>query len=99
MQGNEGSLRKQSRKPSKLRKKNGKNILVVFAICFLSVSCTQYNPNLYTGYDILNPGPEVTKNPIRITEDNLFVVNEAFLMWTKELTIEVEKLRKLRDPR
>lgn len=43
---------------------------------------------------MLNPGPEVRENPIRVTEDGHFVVTEAFLMWTQELKEEIKKLRR-----
>ena len=71
---------------------------LVFALCFISGSCTQYNPSLYTGYDVLNPGPEVTMNPIGTTEDGNFEVNKFFIMWVDELQTEIIKLRKLRKP-
>ena len=68
---------------------------LMFASCCLSVaSCTAYNPALFQGYDVLNPGPEVTINPIRTTEDGYFVVNQAYLQWNVELQMEIERLRK-----
>jgi len=62
---------------------------------------------LYPSYDILNPGPEVTINPIAYVRDGKiedqdhneihvadgYVVNEAFMMWVYELKEEVKKLR------
>jgi len=60
-------------------------------------SCTAYNPALYPSYDVLNPGPEVRKNPLRTTEDGNFVVNEAFLMWVQELKEEILNLRRQED--
>ncbi len=83
------------RRSKKLLKRISLSILLVSALCFLSINCTQYNPALFPGYDILNPGPEVQKNPIRITEDGLLVVNEAFMIYVKELALEIIRLRKL----
>lgn len=68
--------------------------LMLFGIICLSYSCTGYDPSLYPGYDLLNPGPEVKLNPIRVTDDNNFVVNSAFLFWVNELKAEIKKLRK-----
>lgn len=58
-------------------------------------SCTGYNPNLYPSYDVLNPGPEVRLNPLRVVEDG-FVVNIAYIQWVDELQAEIVKLRKER---
>ena len=83
-------------------------IVMIFMICFLSHSCTPYDPTLYPSYDVLNPGPEVTINPIAWIKDGRIedrdhneiyimdgtVVNEAFMLWVYELKEEVEKLRK-----
>lgn len=80
---------------------------MILAICFLSHSCTPYDPTLYPSYDVRNPGPEVTINPIAWIKDGRIedrnhneiyiadgiVVNEAFMMWVYELKEEVEKLR------
>ena len=80
---------------------------MILTICFLSHSCTPYDPTLYPSYNILNPGPEVTINPIAWIKDGRIedrdhneiyildgiVVNEAFMMWVYELKEEVEKLR------
>lgn len=65
----------------------------------IAISCVHYNPALYPSYDVLNPGPEVRKNPISITEDptskeSLFIVNSTFLQWVDELKREILKLRK-----
>ena len=62
-------------------------------------ACTNYNPALYPSYDVLNPGPEVRKNPLSISEDPVthepvFVVNAQFLLWVDELKTEILKLRK-----
>ena len=76
-------------------------------ICFLSHSCTPYDPTLYPSYDVLNPGPEVTINPIayvnagKVEDSNhneiyildAYVVNETFMMWVYELKEEIKKLR------
>lgn len=35
-------------------------------------TCTPYNPALYPSYDVLNPGPEVRKNPV------------AWVYWSEE---------------
>jgi len=58
------------------------------------INCVGYSPSLYPSYDVLNPGPEVRLNPLAVTEDGNFIVNEAFLMWTLELKEEIKKLRK-----
>lgn len=70
-------------------------------IFFLLVlaGCTRYNPALYPSYDVLNPGPEVRKNPLSISEDPathepVFIVNAQFLLWVDELKAEILKLRK-----
>ena len=78
------------------------------SIC-LSCSCVGYDPSLYPGYDILNPGPEVRMNPLGIVDagteisddgkiiilkENQFVVNQAFLTHYKELWNAVAELRK-----
>jgi hypothetical protein len=74
-------------------------LAVILGLCLLLASCTHYNPALYVSYDILNPGPDVRKNPISITEDpvtheSLFIVNAAFLLWVNELKQEILSLRK-----
>jgi hypothetical protein len=70
-------------------------------------SCVSYDPTLYQGYDILNPGPDVRKNPLGWVESGIIVndlgekidimkgvvINEAFLLWAYELKEEVKKLR------
>ena len=80
---------------------------MILTICFLSHSCTPYDPTLYPSYNILNPGPEVTINPIAWIKDGRIedrdhneiyitdgiVVNEAFMIWAYELKEEVEKLQ------
>jgi hypothetical protein len=71
--------------------------LILGALIF--PACVSYNPSLYPSYDVLNPGPDVRKNPISITEDpvtheSLFIVNTAFLQWVDELKQEILKLRK-----
>ena len=68
-------------------------MLLFVSIC-LSFSCTAYDPSLYPSYDVLNPGPEVKLNPLRVTDDGNFVVNEAFIFWVQELKIEIKKLRR-----
>ena len=83
-------------------------ILISFASCFLITnSCVSYDPTLYQGYDILNPGPEVRANPLGWVEAGIIVndkgekvdimtgivINEAFLLWVYELKEEVKKLR------
>jgi len=73
----------------------GIGILLLCASFFLSSdACRSYNPSLYPSYDVLNPGPEVRKNPIGFTEDGNIIVNEAFILWVDELKQEVLKLRK-----
>ena len=73
-------------------------ISLLFASSFLTISnCTSYNPALFPSYDVLNPSHEVRMNPIRTTDDGLFVVNEAFLMWVDELTEEIKNLRRQGD--
>ncbi len=72
--------------------------ILTAALAFMP-SCTHYNPALYPSYDVLNPGPDVRKNPISITEDPvtheaLFIVNATFLQWVEELKLEILKLRK-----
>ncbi len=67
---------------------------LLFVLICLSFSCTGYDPSLYPGYDLLNPGDQVKINPIRITDDNHFVVNSAFLLWVNELKAEIKKLRR-----
>ena len=75
-------------------------ILLTFMFYLLALAgCTHYNPALYPSYDVLNPGPEVRKNPLSISEDPvthepLFIVNQAFLLWVDELKTEILKLRK-----
>ena len=96
-------------KGRKLRNCIGIGILSLFASYFLIVnSCVSYDPNLYTGYDILNPSAEVRENPIAWVENGEVVndegvkvdiakgvvVNEAFLLWVYELKEEIKKLRK-----
>ena len=66
--------------------------------CFLTyslslTSCSSYAPNLWTGYDILNPSEEVKKNPLSFDADGNAVVNQAFILWVYELKEEVKKLR------
>ena len=69
-------------------------ILLLFALYFLIwINCTGYNPALFPSYDVLNPGPEVRENPLRITEDGNFVVNKAFILWVDELKQEIKRLR------
>lgn len=70
-------------------------VLVALALA----GCAHYNPSLYPSYDVLNPGPEVRKNPISISEDpvtheSVFIVTQAFILWVDELKQEVLKLRK-----
>ena len=62
---------------------------------YLSCSCVSYDPSLYPSYDCLNPGSEVRLNPIRVTDDGNFVVNQAYLSWVVELKQEILRLRKL----
>lgn len=80
-------------------------LIVIASMVFLAITmasaaaCTHYNPSLFPSYDVLNPGPEVRKNPLSATEDpatheSLFIVNSAFLQWVAELKAEVLKLRK-----
>lgn len=73
----------------------GVGMLALCAGFFLSeISCARpYNPVLYPSYDVLNPGPEVRKNPIGFTEDGNLIVNQAFMLWVYELKEEVKKLR------
>ena len=97
---------------SSVKRRSGKRailaLLISVSIC-LGISCTGYDPSLYPGYDLLNPGPEVRKNPLGIVEtgttifddgkiiilqDNQFVVNQAYLTHYRELWDEVAKLRK-----
>jgi len=49
-------------------------IASLFLICglILTESCTPYNPAFYPSYDVLNPGPEVRKNPF------------GFVVWSEE---------------
>lgn len=68
-------------------------MLLLCAVCYLT-KCTAYNPSLYPSYDVLNPGPEVRKNPLGFTEDGNVIVNEAFMIWVYELKEEVKRLRK-----
>jgi len=72
---------------------------LVLLTCFLTfslslASCASYTPNLWTGYDILNPSEEVKKNPLAFDVDGNAIVNQAFLTWVYELKEEVKKLRK-----
>lgn len=89
---------KDVRNYGKQVKKHSKQVkILILLLCvsgFFITSCTQYNPAFYPGYDVLNPSEEVRKNPIRITDDNLFAVNGAFLQWVDDLQAEIEKLRK-----
>jgi len=82
-----------SRQLKKLAKLARIPMLLLFVSIYLAISCTGYNPALYPSYDVLNPGQEVTMNPLRVVEDG-FVVNDAFLMHYRELWEEVKKLRK-----
>ena len=91
MSGDEKNLKNYAKKRS--RKRTILAFLICVSIC-LSFSCAAYDPSLYPSYDVLNPGPEVKLNPIRVTEDGNFVVNEAFLMWVGELKNEIKKLRR-----
>jgi hypothetical protein len=73
--------------------------LAILCAVFVLSSCTHYNPALYPSYDVLNPGADVRKNPISVTDDpvsheSLFIVNSSFLMWVSELKAEILKLRK-----
>lgn len=82
-------------------------VVAIFTIFCLGHSCTAYNPSFFPSYDILNPGPEVTVNPVAYVKNGKiedrdhneiyildgYVVNEAFMMWVYELKEEVEKLR------
>ena len=72
----------------------GAGILMLCASFFLITDCTHYNPSLYPSYDVLNPGPEVRANPLSVTDDGNFIVNEAFILWVQELKEEIKKLRK-----
>ena len=60
------------------------------AILLLSgISCTSYNPVFYPGYDTLNPGPEVRKNPvgvvtITVTLDSEGGVTYTGVIWTDQ---------------
>ena len=74
-------------------------IKIIGLIIFLMIFCTcvKYDPSIFPSYDILNPGEEVRMNPLRVTDDGNFVVNEAFLMWVGELKNEIRKLRKLKE--
>ena len=49
-------------------------IASLFLICGLILieNCTAYNPAFYPSYDVLNPGPEVRKNPF------------GFVVWSEE---------------
>ncbi len=81
--------------------------MMIFMICFLSHSCAPYDPTLSPSYDTLNPGPEVTINPIGWVEDGRIedrdhneiyiaegtIVNEAFMLWVYELKEEIKRLR------
>jgi len=69
-------------------------ILITLLIIIIFSSCGHYNPTLFPSYDVLNPGPEVRKNPLGFTEDGNIIVNEAFILWVDELKQEVLKLRK-----
>ncbi len=73
-------------------------ITLVFLL-FALAGCTSYNPSLYPSYDVLNPGDQVRVNPLStfpdpVTGKQLFVVDEAFMLWVQELKDEVLKLRK-----
>jgi hypothetical protein len=67
-------------------------VCVIF--CLGYSTCTNYNPALYPGYDVLNPNDTVRENPLRMTDDGYFVVNQQFLMWVEDLKLEVQRLRK-----
>lgn len=84
-------------------------VLLIFVSICSGHNCTGYDPSLYPGYDVLNPGPEVKMNPLgivlagtEIIDDgeivilgrNQFVVNQAYLTHYRELWDEVKKLRK-----
>ena len=73
-------------------------IALVFFLLSLA-GCAGYNPALFPSYDCLNPGSEVRKNPLSISEDPItrepvFIVNQAFILWVDELKTEIIKLRK-----
>ena len=83
-------------------------LLISVSIC-IGISCAGYDPSLYPGYDLLNPGPEVRMNPLGIVEmgttivddgeriileENQFVVNQAYLTHYRELWDKVKELRK-----
>jgi len=69
-------------------------ILIILAFVLALASCSRYNPALYPSYDVLNPGPEVRKNPIAFTADGNLIVTPAFIQWVDELKQEIIKLRK-----
>ena len=91
MSKDEKSLKNYAKRHSK---KRAVLALLIFVSICIGHSCVGYDPSLYPGYDVLNPGEEVKANPLRVTEDGNFVVNEAFLMWVHELKEEIKKLRK-----
>ena len=69
-------------------------LLILLALILGLTSCSRYNPALYPSYDVLNPGPEVRKNPIAFTADGNLIVTPAFIQWVDELKQEIIKLRK-----
>ena len=83
-------------------------MILLLCVSFGLSNCTSYNPAMYASYDVLNPGPEVRKNPIGWVVDGKIVndkgeeikiekgiiVNEAFSVWVYELKEEIEKLQK-----
>ena len=76
-----------------LKSATAKLCLIFCLISLGFVVCTQYDPNLWTGYDILNPNEEVRKNPLGFTDEGYAIVNQAFIFWTYELKEEIKRLR------
>jgi hypothetical protein len=92
MQGNERNFLKHAGKRLKAARILICSVCVI--LCLSYNACTNYNPSFYPSYDVLNPGAEVRANPLRITDDGYFVVNQAFLMWVEDLKLEIQRLRK-----
>lgn len=67
--------------------------VALVVLCFGMLACSSYTPNLLTGYDILNANEEVRKNPLAVTDDGNYIVNEALILHVYELRQEIRSLR------
>ena len=63
-------------------------LLLLFVIFSISINCTGYNPAFYPSYDVLNPGPEVRKNPLAVITISASLISEGLFEYDGEIVTD-----------